>query len=216
MDATLVHLATKQPPAPTYSSLPILLAVAIVGMLVLLVGYFVFVTRCRRRPFSLSSGQPATTAQFRGLDPGAIRSIPVVKFDVEAETAAFCAVCLSEFREEERLKLLPSCAHAFHVDCIDTWLQFNTNCPLCRSEVSAAAAADRFVVVLAPRRDRSGETSRAEAAPATTWKKKRHHRKEGSMGDECIGVAREKEEQFCVEPIRRSFSMNSSSARNDQ
>ncbi|KAF3553622.1 hypothetical protein F2Q69_00016160 [Brassica cretica] len=43
-----------------------------------------------------------------------------------------CAVCLCEFTEKDKLRLLPTCSHAFHLNCIDTWLQSNSTCPLCR------------------------------------------------------------------------------------
>lgn len=46
-----------------------------------------------------------------------------------------CSVCLGEFREEESLRLLPKCSHAFHVQCIDTWLRSHSNCPLCRANI---------------------------------------------------------------------------------
>jgi hypothetical protein len=57
-----------------------------------------------------------------------------------------CAVCLSEFADHDRLRLLPLCGHAFHVACIDVWLRSSATCPLCRTKLSArhlvAAAAD--------------------------------------------------------------------------
>lgn len=43
-----------------------------------------------------------------------------------------CAVCLCEFAEQDKLRLLPMCSHAFHIHCIDTWLLSNSTCPLCR------------------------------------------------------------------------------------
>lgn len=43
-----------------------------------------------------------------------------------------CAVCLCEFEAEDKLRLLPKCSHAFHVECIDTWLLSHSTCPLCR------------------------------------------------------------------------------------
>ncbi|KAL6982876.1 RING-H2 finger protein atl52 [Sarracenia purpurea var. burkii] len=46
-----------------------------------------------------------------------------------------CSVCLSEFEEDDNLRLLPKCTHAFHVICIDTWLKSHSNCPLCRANV---------------------------------------------------------------------------------
>lgn len=46
-----------------------------------------------------------------------------------------CAVCLCEFSELDKLRLLPLCSHAFHIDCIDTWLLSNSTCPLCRGMI---------------------------------------------------------------------------------
>lgn len=43
-----------------------------------------------------------------------------------------CAVCLCEFDDRDRLRLLPPCGHAFHVACIDTWLAAHSSCPSCR------------------------------------------------------------------------------------
>ncbi|XP_002463384.2 probable E3 ubiquitin-protein ligase ATL45 [Sorghum bicolor] len=52
-----------------------------------------------------------------------------------AETAE-CAVCLTEFGEREAGRLLPGCGHAFHEQCIATWLRVSTTCPLCRAPVA--------------------------------------------------------------------------------
>ncbi|KAH0727237.1 hypothetical protein KY284_003102 [Solanum tuberosum] len=46
-----------------------------------------------------------------------------------------CSVYLSEFREDETFKILPTCNHAFHIPCIDTWLKSHTNCPMCRASI---------------------------------------------------------------------------------
>lgn len=53
-------------------------------------------------------------------------------------TGGDCAVCLSKFEQRDVLRLLPLCCHAFHVECIDTWLQSNLTCPLCRSAIFAS------------------------------------------------------------------------------
>jgi hypothetical protein len=76
-----------------------------------------------------------------GLDPDVVAALPVVKYRRarSASAALECAVCLAEFAPGERLKQLPSCAHAFHVDCIDTWLRHNVSCPLCRTVVTGGA-----------------------------------------------------------------------------
>jgi hypothetical protein len=44
-----------------------------------------------------------------------------------------CAICLEEYGEEERVRVLP-CQHMFHVACIDTWLTNRNTCPICRQE----------------------------------------------------------------------------------
>ncbi|PIN05125.1 hypothetical protein CDL12_22336 [Handroanthus impetiginosus] len=73
-----------------------------------------------------------------GLDEALIRSIAVVKYKrgqgiIEGSD---CCVCLSEFEEDDRLRLLPKCSHAFHLPCIDTWLKSHSNCPLCRANIA--------------------------------------------------------------------------------
>ncbi|KAI4342064.1 hypothetical protein MLD38_026724 [Melastoma candidum] len=72
-----------------------------------------------------------------GLDASVIDAIAVCRYKrgeglVEGTD---CSVCLSEFQEDETLRLLPKCSHAFHVQCIDTWLQSRTNCPVCRAPI---------------------------------------------------------------------------------
>ncbi|KAI4379812.1 hypothetical protein MLD38_006058 [Melastoma candidum] len=46
-----------------------------------------------------------------------------------------CAICLCGFEKEDQLRLIPSCSHAFHVECIDTWLLSHSTCPLCRANL---------------------------------------------------------------------------------
>lgn len=48
-----------------------------------------------------------------------------------------CSVCLNDFQHDETLRLLPKCSHAFHLDCIDTWLRSHKSCPVCRAPVVA-------------------------------------------------------------------------------
>lgn len=50
--------------------------------------------------------------------------------------AGDCAICLAEFLPDHQLRLLPQCLHAFHVECIDTWLAGESQiCPVCRSGI---------------------------------------------------------------------------------
>lgn len=72
-----------------------------------------------------------------GLQQSVIDSISVFKYKKGEGLieSADCSVCLSEFQEDERLRLLPKCSHAFHIDCIDMWLRSHKNCPLCRAPI---------------------------------------------------------------------------------
>ncbi|CAL9229829.1 unnamed protein product [Arabidopsis halleri] len=72
-----------------------------------------------------------------GLHRSAINSITVVGFKKGEGIidGTECSVCLNEFEEDESLRLLPKCSHAFHINCIDTWLLSHKNCPLCRAPV---------------------------------------------------------------------------------
>uniref|UniRef100_A0A8I6YZA7 RING-type E3 ubiquitin transferase n=2 Tax=Hordeum vulgare subsp. vulgare TaxID=112509 RepID=A0A8I6YZA7_HORVV len=81
-----------------------------------------------------------------GLGEPAIRALPAFRYSKAAKDdaaaagdASECAVCLGEFQEGERVRLLPGCLHVFHAECIDTWLHGCANCPLCRAAITAAA-----------------------------------------------------------------------------
>ncbi|CAN4090692.1 unnamed protein product [Withania somnifera] len=72
---------------------------------------------------------------YSGLDQALIDALPVFVYkEVVGPTKEpfDCAVCLCEFSEKDKLRLLPTCSHAFHINCIDTWLLTNSTCPLCR------------------------------------------------------------------------------------
>lgn len=61
---------------------------------------------------------------------------PALKYSKEdrvvSEEQSTCAVCLSDFKDGEAVRLLPECLHCFHAPCIDMWLMSHTNCPMCR------------------------------------------------------------------------------------
>ncbi|CAJ1958755.1 unnamed protein product [Sphenostylis stenocarpa] len=126
------------------------LIVAVIGILAstfILVTYYTIISRfCRRS--SMHTNDPAedgsselaqvSSSSNSGLDDALIKAITVCKYNkgggvVEGND---CSVCLSEFEENESLRLLPKCNHAFHLPCIDTWLKSHATCPLCRSTIT--------------------------------------------------------------------------------
>ncbi|KAJ0986071.1 hypothetical protein J5N97_004427 [Dioscorea zingiberensis] len=80
--------------------------------------------------------------RFSGVDKSVIESLPVFRFSSlrGSRDGLECSVCLSKFDDAEILRLLPKCKHAFHVDCVDRWLDSHSSCPLCRHRVDAADA----------------------------------------------------------------------------
>ncbi|XP_074304863.1 E3 ubiquitin-protein ligase ATL6-like [Silene latifolia] len=85
------------------------------------------ITRSRRAP--------------RGLDPTVIEGFPTfdyaaVKTAKIGKGALECAVCLTEFEDDDTLRLIPHCDHVFHPDCIDQWLSGHTTCPVCRANLT--------------------------------------------------------------------------------
>ncbi|CAL5001843.1 unnamed protein product [Urochloa decumbens] len=81
-----------------------------------------------------------------GVDQSFIDALPVFLYGAVVGAGAGgagkkdpfdCAVCLCEFAGDDRLRLLPKCSHAFHVECIDTWLLSHSTCPLCRRSLLA-------------------------------------------------------------------------------
>ncbi|KAL4383513.1 hypothetical protein GQ457_15G021530 [Hibiscus cannabinus] len=92
------------------------------------------------RLLSISTpGAASTNVGSKGLDSSVIKTIPIIVYatSVACLPPLECSVCLSEFENEEKTRVLPKCNHTFHVDCIDMWFYGHSNCPLCRAPVQA-------------------------------------------------------------------------------
>jgi E3 ubiquitin-protein ligase ATL6/9/15/31/42/55 len=88
-----------------------------------------------------SENGPALTrsaSRFSGIDKTVIESLPFFRFTSlkGSREGLECAVCLSKFEDIEILRLLPKCKHAFHINCVDQWLEKHSSCPLCRRKVN--------------------------------------------------------------------------------
>ncbi|KAG2389685.1 hypothetical protein LR48_Vigan07g198000 [Vigna angularis] len=128
------------------------------AVIFVVIGFYVIKLKCYaawcgwRLNGSLPSQSDTTTEEFLhenqvdhpvwliatvGLQQSVINSITVCKYKSNEGLVegTECSVCLNEFQEEETLRLLPKCNHAFHIPCIDTWLRSHTNCPLCRAGI---------------------------------------------------------------------------------
>ncbi|XP_031115548.1 RING-H2 finger protein ATL74-like [Ipomoea triloba] len=91
----------------------------------------------RRRSVAIASRSDLSILErgLNGLKPLDISSFPTKKFGDAFFTSkedAQCTVCLADYDSEDTLRILPLCAHYFHVSCIDIWLQQHSTCPVCR------------------------------------------------------------------------------------
>ncbi|XP_073157726.1 E3 ubiquitin-protein ligase ATL42-like [Henckelia pumila] len=99
---------------------------------------------CHRGPNVRSASLRIRDGLFRsrssasGVDKEVVESLPFFKFSSlrGSRDGLECAVCLSKFEDVEILRLLPKCKHAFHIDCIDQWLEKHSTCPICRRKIS--------------------------------------------------------------------------------
>lgn len=151
------------PPPPPQSELSLLLptSICVAGsiLLILFLAVFLYLYITQQRRTSAAIVTPGDTnrredeeetedgdfSDFHhvwriptvGLHRSEINSITVVGFKKGERIidGTECSVCLNEFEEDESLRLLPKCSHAFHINCIDTWLLSHKNCPLCRAPV---------------------------------------------------------------------------------
>uniref|UniRef100_A0ACD5U281 Uncharacterized protein n=1 Tax=Avena sativa TaxID=4498 RepID=A0ACD5U281_AVESA len=111
-----------------------------------------------------SAGEGASASARRGSCGGikrrALRSLPVEVYGAGdgEDIDDVCAICLGEFVDGEKVRVLPRCGHGFHVRCVDAWLVSHGSCPTCRRPVIEAgvpakggdrpAEADTVAVVI--------------------------------------------------------------------
>lgn len=74
---------------------------------------------------------------IHGLEPLALADFPTKKYrelclSSKENAHRRCTICLSDYHEEDTLRVLPVCGHSFHAMCIDIWLQQHSTCPVCR------------------------------------------------------------------------------------
>lgn len=93
--------------------------------------------RFSRRLAFETPDETAVRLAATGLKKRALRQIPVAVYgsaDIHIPSTD-CPICLGEFQDGEKLRILPKCKHGFHVQCIDTWLVCHSSCPTCRKSL---------------------------------------------------------------------------------
>uniref|UniRef100_A0ACD5T9V5 Uncharacterized protein n=1 Tax=Avena sativa TaxID=4498 RepID=A0ACD5T9V5_AVESA len=94
-----------------------------------------------------ATGEGTPASALRGSGGGikrrALRSLPVEVYGAGdgEDIDDVCAICLGEFVDGEKVRVLPRCGHGFHVRCVDAWLVSHGSCPTCRRPVIEGAPA---------------------------------------------------------------------------
>ncbi|KAG6387989.1 hypothetical protein SASPL_153186 [Salvia splendens] len=129
---------------PLHPSMAVMLGVLSIMFCLtfLILAYAKFCHRIRSQPPDIlhnANRVVGSIPRSSGVDKTIIESLPFFRFSSlrGSKEGLECAVCLSRFEDTELLRLLPKCRHAFHISCIDTWLENHSSCPLCRYKFDA-------------------------------------------------------------------------------
>ncbi|TMW87093.1 hypothetical protein EJD97_020434 [Solanum chilense] len=155
-----VQNSTPSPPSPTtYASPPVAIIFTIILVLIFFIGFSsIFFCRCfiqnllytwhlRNSPNGTPIDPRVSANGQLGLDPSIIKSFPTFTYssvkDYRKESCGFeCAICLVEFDNNSVLRLVTSCNHVYHQDCIDLWLESHKTCPVCRANLESPEMRD--------------------------------------------------------------------------
>jgi len=118
--------------------------------------------RCSRQMVIDSSFEVAITVADTGLKKKAMKELPIIVYTATSNPPAVstdCPICLAEFADGEKLRLMPNCSHSFHVECIDQWLFSHSSCPLCRHSLNLKKKPGGAVIAQATESDNATHTA---------------------------------------------------------
>ncbi|XP_020110025.1 RING-H2 finger protein ATL74-like [Ananas comosus] len=126
---------TAPPPCADHSAAPLdydvaVILAAMICALVCALG-LKSTLRCAVRCALASPAARCGRRAARGLKREHVAALPIATYAAPAPPAG-CAICLSDFADGERVRVLPGCGHQFHVACVDRWLASRSSCPTCR------------------------------------------------------------------------------------
>ncbi|KAI3869175.1 hypothetical protein MKX03_028781 [Papaver bracteatum] len=136
-------------------SLPVIITLFLLSFFFL--GFFsIYFVRCivsifLRRSNAQNSNNVVIN-KSQGLDPSIVSSFPTFVFSSvkshrqERSSILECAVCLSEFNDDDIIRLITMCNHSFHPECIDLWLESHTTCPVCRLNLDPSEKSPEIIL----------------------------------------------------------------------
>ncbi|OMO83007.1 Zinc finger, RING-type [Corchorus capsularis] len=114
----------------------------------------------------VSVRQQQDSISTAGVKKSALSRIPVIAYDSSGSgggldnlTGTDCPICLGEFAQGDKVRILPNCSHGFHAKCIDIWLLSNSSCPLCRQALLAEDQVNFVVGRLPENAPSTGQTT---------------------------------------------------------
>ena len=91
----------------------------------------------------MEGGRPDGENQDPGVSEGAKGRWETINFHDTAQYGSVkevdgphCSICLCEYEEGDQLFKLP-CQHLYHQECIDSWTEHHTKCPLCNFDLES-------------------------------------------------------------------------------
>ncbi|XP_020236109.1 RING-H2 finger protein ATL43 [Cajanus cajan] len=156
-----------------------------------------------------TAAAPLDGRKNSGIERSVVESLPVFRFGAlrGQKEGLDCAVCLTRFEAAEVLRLLPKCKHAFHVECVDTWLDAHSTCPLCRYRVDPE---DVLLVEDAKKRSNERESVRS-GLDLEKQEMVESHRRHSSVGERETQQSRRWTASF-----RRSLDSATSRKKNNE
>ncbi|KAH8521262.1 hypothetical protein H0E87_002353 [Populus deltoides] len=94
---------------------------------------------CTRRAVTEPAGWISSRRRNSGLKKKEMVALPTSTYAHQGSpsSASGCAICLADFTDGDKIRVLPKCNHRFHADCIDKWLLSHSSCPTCRHRLKS-------------------------------------------------------------------------------
>ena len=60
-----------------------------------------------------------------------------------------CSICLEKIKKGTEIYTLP-CGHYFHQKCLDEWVKYKSECPICRNKINSTSPPDNSTSIPIP------------------------------------------------------------------